>query len=169
MQVRCSDTGPFLVPSSWLTDMTQYEVAGSSDQEELPFACYICREHFKNPVVTRWEVVAPPSTIYHTLSSALHHFRCRHYFCESCALSEFRKSSRCVVCGQQTGGVFNPAKGVAASTSTVCGYIISVSPSHSLRHSRQDEETRGGTGTARRGGCTRPLTLYIYNINYIYT
>jgi hypothetical protein len=25
---------------------------GDSDDEELPFACFICRQHFKNPVVT---------------------------------------------------------------------------------------------------------------------
>lgn len=38
-------------------------------------------------------------------------FRCRHYFCESCALQHYRKSKRCYVCNQQTNGVFNPAKG----------------------------------------------------------
>ncbi|KNC73285.1 hypothetical protein SARC_14155, partial [Sphaeroforma arctica JP610] len=38
----------------------------SSDEaeEEIPFACYICREEFTNPVVTR----------------------CEHYFCMKCAL-----------------------------------------------------------------------------------
>ncbi len=38
-------------------------------------------------------------------------FRCRHYFCEACALQHYRKSKRCYVCNQQTNGVFNPAKG----------------------------------------------------------
>lgn len=37
--------------------------------------------------------------------------RCRHYFCESCAISRYRKTTRCAVCTQHTGGVFNPAKG----------------------------------------------------------
>ncbi len=37
--------------------------------------------------------------------------RCRHYFCEACALQHYRKSKRCYVCNQQTNGVFNPAKG----------------------------------------------------------
>lgn len=72
-------------------DMKQFEVS-SSDEEDLPFACYICREHFKNPVVSR----------------------CKHYFCESCALEQFKKSSRCAACGQQTGGIFNPAKEIVA-------------------------------------------------------
>lgn len=37
--------------------------------------------------------------------------RCRHYFCEGCALQHYRKSQRCYVCDKQTNGVFNPAKG----------------------------------------------------------
>lgn len=40
---------------------------GSSDEDDenaLPFACFICREPFVDPVVTR----------------------CKHYFCEHCAL-----------------------------------------------------------------------------------
>ncbi len=45
-------------------------------------------EPFTNPVVTK----------------------CRHYFCESCALTHYKKSKRCVVCNQATQGVFNPAK-----------------------------------------------------------
>ncbi|KAK2165549.1 hypothetical protein NP493_1360g00030 [Ridgeia piscesae] len=67
-------------------DMTKYEI--SSDEEELPFKCFLCRESFKDPIVTR----------------------CKHYFCEKCALAHYRKSKRCFVCNQQTGGVFNPAK-----------------------------------------------------------
>ena len=34
-------------------DITQYEIHGSDSDEDLPFACYICRELFKNPVVTK--------------------------------------------------------------------------------------------------------------------
>lgn len=42
-------------------DVRQYAVSDSDDDEdELPFACYICRESFTNPVVTK----------------------CKHYFCE---------------------------------------------------------------------------------------
>lgn len=36
--------------------------------------------------------------------------RCEHYFCETCALTNYKKSKRCFVCGKQTFGVFNPAK-----------------------------------------------------------
>lgn len=39
-----------------------------------------------------------------------HIFRCKHYFCEKCALSHYKKSARCYVCGIQTNGVFNIAK-----------------------------------------------------------
>ncbi|NWQ81472.1 R113A protein, partial [Columbina picui] len=78
----------------WLTlssaDDENYEV--SSDEEDMPFKCFICRSSFKNPVVTK----------------------CRHYFCETCALQHYRKSQRCYVCDKQTNGVFNPAKELMA-------------------------------------------------------
>lgn len=38
-------------------------------------------------------------------------FRCKHYFCENCALKHFRRTSKCYVCDQNTNGVFNVAKG----------------------------------------------------------
>ncbi|XP_064172198.1 E3 ubiquitin-protein ligase RNF113A [Anguilla rostrata] len=71
-------------------DEENYEV--SSDDEDLPFKCFICRETFKNPIITK----------------------CRHYFCEACALQHYRKSKRCYVCNVQTNGVFNPAKELMA-------------------------------------------------------
>ncbi|NWU44498.1 R113A protein, partial [Hylia prasina] len=73
-----------------IDDNENYEV--SSDEEDMPFKCFICRGSFKNPVVTK----------------------CRHYFCESCALQRYRKSQRCYVCDKQTNGVFNPAKELMA-------------------------------------------------------
>jgi len=71
-------------------DMSKYEI--SSDEDDFPFKCFICRESFKAPVVTK----------------------CKHYFCERCALSQYKKSKRCFVCNQQTMGVFNPAKDLQA-------------------------------------------------------
>ncbi|XP_023336983.1 RING finger protein 113A [Eurytemora carolleeae] len=59
-----------------------------SDEDDLPHKCGICRGQFTNPVSTR----------------------CKHYFCEACALAHYRKSQRCALCGQQTNGMFNPAK-----------------------------------------------------------
>jgi len=59
-----------------------------SDDDEFPKKCGICRKNFVNPVVTR----------------------CKHYFCEKCALDHYRKSQRCALCNAQTGGMFNPAK-----------------------------------------------------------
>ncbi|KAK7871442.1 hypothetical protein R5R35_010828 [Gryllus longicercus] len=66
----------------------QYEV--SDDEGNLPFKCFICRESFKDPVVTK----------------------CKHYFCEKCAMAHYRKSQRCYICNTQTDGVFNPAKDI---------------------------------------------------------
>lgn len=73
-------------------DQDDDKYAISSDEEDLPFKCYLCKESFTNPVVTR----------------------CKHYFCEKCALANYKKSQRCFACGAQTGGVFNPAKEVIA-------------------------------------------------------
>eukprot|EP00741_Cyanophora_paradoxa_P007816 tig00001214_g7562.t1 len=61
------------------------------DEEGLPWACFICREEFKNPVVTK----------------------CQHYFCEKCAVEHHRKARRCFICQQPTGGIFNMATKLA--------------------------------------------------------
>ena len=58
--------------------------------ENIPFACIICREPYKNPIVTK----------------------CGHYFCESCALKRYKTKGgkTCAACGSDTGGTFNVAK-----------------------------------------------------------
>ena len=61
-----------------------------SKEEAVPFACFVCREDFKQPVKTK----------------------CGHYFCEACALKRCRL--RCFCCQEPTGGVFTPAKGLLA-------------------------------------------------------
>jgi len=55
--------------------------------ENIPFACIICKEAYKSPIITR----------------------CGHYFCEPCALQRYRKYPTCAVCGAGTNGVFNSA------------------------------------------------------------
>ncbi len=40
--------------------------------------------------------------------------KCRHYFCESCALSQYRTNPGCAVCNASTGGLFMPAKEIVA-------------------------------------------------------
>lgn len=56
----------------------------------LPFACFICKNAFVKPVVTR----------------------CEHYFCERCAIDRYRKTPKCAACGQNTSGSFNRAKNI---------------------------------------------------------
>ena len=51
----------------------------------LPFACFICRGPFAEPVVTK----------------------CGHYFCGACAVRRFADDASCAACGKQTLGVFN--------------------------------------------------------------
>ena len=65
---------------------------GSDDEdallETIPFACIICKESYKFPIVTK----------------------CGHYFCEACALQRYKKNPNCAACGTGTGGMFNGAK-----------------------------------------------------------
>lgn len=58
--------------------------------ERIPFACIICKNPYRNPIVTR----------------------CAHYFCEHCAIKRYRRNPSCAACGAGTGGVFNGAKGL---------------------------------------------------------
>lgn len=60
-----------------------------SSDDELPFACHICRKEFINPVITK----------------------CNHYFCEACAIKRHRSAHpKCAICGESTMGIFKPAK-----------------------------------------------------------
>lgn len=59
----------------------------SSDEEDVPFACLICRKPYADPVVTR----------------------CGHYYCSSCAIKRYAKTPKCLACGAPTGGIFNRA------------------------------------------------------------
>ncbi|KAI3438125.1 hypothetical protein D9Q98_000566 [Chlorella vulgaris] len=62
----------------------------SEEEDPLPFACLICRRPWseaQDPVVTK----------------------CKHYFCEHCALQHNAKTAKCFVCEQATGGIFNVA------------------------------------------------------------
>ncbi|KAL7679606.1 putative Zinc finger, CCCH-type, Zinc finger, RING-type, Zinc finger, RING/FYVE/PHD-type [Plasmopara halstedii] len=62
------------------------------------FACTICRGPFRNAVKTC----------------------CGHYFCETCALRNFKKTSRCFNCKKQTNGVFNAAEKLRAKEREQC-------------------------------------------------
>ncbi|KAF9540715.1 hypothetical protein EC957_003863 [Mortierella hygrophila] len=59
--------------------------SSSDDDEDVPFACLLCREPFTRPVVTK----------------------CNHYFCEKCALKRYAKTPKCAACQTPTGGLFN--------------------------------------------------------------
>ncbi|KAH6786102.1 hypothetical protein C2S51_038557 [Perilla frutescens var. frutescens] len=63
------------------------EASDEEDDNALPFACFICRQPFEDPVVTK----------------------CKHYFCEHCALKHHAKNKKCFVCNEPTLGIFNSA------------------------------------------------------------
>jgi len=65
----------------------------AEEDDEIPFACFVCRRAFTNPVVTK----------------------CKHFFCEKCALENHAKTKKCFVCNEPTGGIFNvPSKQILA-------------------------------------------------------
>lgn len=57
------------------------------DEDGLPFACFICRKDFNNPIMTL----------------------CGHYFCEKCALKRMNTNTTCAICKQPLRETFNPA------------------------------------------------------------
>ncbi len=75
------------LPNSTARTREDVLLSDPEEEEEVPFACLICRQAFTAPVVTK----------------------CGHYFCEACALGRFAKTSKCFACGAQTGGLFNAA------------------------------------------------------------
>jgi RING finger protein 113A len=65
--------------------------------------------------------------------------RCKHYFCEKCALAQYKKSQRCFVCGAQTRGIFNPAKEIIARLKIEEAAAAEAGPSHKS-HAADDAE-----------------------------
>ena len=66
------------------------DVPQENDEEELPFACNICRNSFEEPVITS----------------------CGHYFCQKCII----RKAKCPVCKNRTGGIFNKAHKILRKT-----------------------------------------------------
>ena len=44
------------------------EEDGDSDDDKLPHSCYICREHFRQPVVTKWALIANSTKIFYHIT-----------------------------------------------------------------------------------------------------
>ncbi|CAI5535385.1 unnamed protein product [Closterium sp. Naga37s-1] len=86
------------------------------DDDDLPFACFICRQPFVDPVVTK----------------------CRHYFCEHCALKHHSRNKNCFVCEQPTQGVFNTAHD-----------IIKRVKERAAKEAKDKEEIAKGAGSSR--------------------
>merc|ERR1712150_355597 len=59
---------------------------GNNVNDGIPFACFLCRKHFKQPIVTA----------------------CAHYFCQDCIMDFTRNNNNaCPICQKDTFGVFN--------------------------------------------------------------
>ncbi|CAE6510638.1 unnamed protein product [Rhizoctonia solani] len=88
---------------------TQNQPGGGGDDsdssdEDIPFACYICKKEYTDPVVTRCgHYFCSACAIKRVVT------RCGHYFCSACAIKRFAKTPKCMACGAPTGGIFNRA------------------------------------------------------------
>lgn len=94
-------TAPLVDLQGWQLDKLAenaqqgWDVSDSdSDEEDIPFACLICRKPYTDPVVTR----------------------CGHYFDSACAIRRFAKTPKCAACGAPTGGIFNRADKIIEKT-----------------------------------------------------
>ena len=83
-------------------DEENYEI-NEEEEDNLPFACYICREDFVDPVVTH----------------------CEHYFCEKCILQAFKKSLKCPICQKHTDGILKVAKDLIIRQKLQQGFLDS--------------------------------------------
>jgi len=68
--------------------------------DRIPFACFLCRQAFQEPIVTS----------------------CGHYFCQRCILKHVQdKSTACPICSKDTNGVFNHPMKLVAKKRRVVG------------------------------------------------
>lgn len=68
----------------------QEDVVDDEEKElkDIPFKCVICKSDYRIPIVTK----------------------CKHYFCEACAIGRYKKTPSCAICGKRTDGAFSVAK-----------------------------------------------------------
>lgn len=81
---------------------TEEDIDDEAADDGLPFACFLCREHFKDPVVTK----------------------CSHHFCEKCIMSYVRNATsqgKCPVCQKDTHSVFNQPTKLESKRKQVVG------------------------------------------------
>jgi RING finger protein 113A len=66
---------------------------GLRSADDLPFACFLCRGPFSDPVMTK----------------------CGHHFCRACVVTSFKSvGPNCPVCDKNTSGIFNVSRKLAA-------------------------------------------------------
>uniref|UniRef100_A0A0K0F961 RING finger protein 113 homolog (inferred by orthology to a C. elegans protein) n=1 Tax=Strongyloides venezuelensis TaxID=75913 RepID=A0A0K0F961_STRVS len=71
----------------------KYVIKNDEEKDSTPTECPICEKEFTNPVITN----------------------CKHFFCQSCAINNFRKSKKCFTCGENTNGIFKNADKILKS------------------------------------------------------
>ncbi|KAG0129006.1 hypothetical protein HOY82DRAFT_17515 [Tuber indicum] len=69
-------------------DDSKGEDEEEKELKDIPFKCVICKDDYKSPIVTK----------------------CKHYFCETCAIARYKKTPNCEICGKRTDGAFSMAK-----------------------------------------------------------
>jgi RING finger protein 113A len=88
-------------------------------EDDLPFACLICRRVWadaRDPVVTR----------------------CKHYFCEQCALQHHAKTKTCAACNVRGPPARGGAAACCAAVCKACGAAVHACVARVLRLERHD-------------------------------
>lgn len=91
------------------------------DEEDIPFACLLCRKPFTDPIVTR----------------------CGHYFCAQCAIRRYAKTPKCFACGAKTHGLFNSATKILARMAKRQASRAEERQDLRVRHGLEDELLEG--------------------------
>lgn len=118
----------------------QAEESESSDEEDIPWACYICRKSYTDPVTFILLTLPMISALIAVIQIVT---KCGHYFCSACAVKRFAKTPKCAACGAPTNGIFNRADKVIEK----------------MREKKQVEEERNDSDSD--GGPERDLGLDI--------
>jgi len=92
-----------------------------NEEDDLPFACFICKQAFVKPVVTR----------------------CNHYFCESCATSRYVNDPRCAVCKDNTNGIFNVASNIIKKGQRIAAKTAAKNYKKNKKNKKVEKEHNG--------------------------
>ena len=115
------------------TQAQQQELLRITTKDGIPFACYLCRNEFNDPVVTN----------------------CGHYFCQSCIMKQVQENqdSKCPICSKETHSTFHQPTKLLTKKRKLVGTKASWKDYYQAftkhqQQEEQDDDGGGGSGSA---------------------